>query len=206
MSKGTKTNLKKNIVNFFGALGYLLCSLQWLFVVVVYSNFIKELLVADRTVVEQHVPQPSPLAVSVHTDSNLALIILIAVIVVGVVALSAYLLIKIPKTIVTTSTKVVHVAAEHAAPVVLRMQHVQEREQTPKRLRRVTSYLIATLKVLFIAAPLILAFCGQFTSNQALNFTMTMYGSIALAGATTLFFILQFVLARILRVPRQDLW
>ena len=98
------------------------------------------------------------------------------------------------------------VAAEHTAPVVLRIQHVEQRKQTPKRVRKVTEYLVIAIKVLFITAPLVLVFCSQFTDKQILEFTTTLSIGLVLAAATILFFVLQFVVGRILVVPRQNVW
>lgn len=201
MKKTSVNRLKKNIVGFFGVLAYLICSFQWLFVVAIYANPIKDLLSSNTPV---KVVQAPP--VPVEVTGSVPLTVLAAIVTVGIIALSIYVFIRIPKTIATTGRKVVHEVAEQTVPIVLRVQHVQKSEQTPKKVRSIKYRLVVVVKALLIVVPIVLVLCSQFMDKQALDFTVAMYVSLAFAGLTILLFIVQFALARLLRVPRNNVW
>ncbi len=203
MSKNSANKFKKHIVALFGALAYLMCSLQWLFAVAIYANPIKDLLSSNTPVKEPVIQAPT---VPVEVTGSVPLTVLAAIVTVGIIALSIYVFIRIPKTIATTGRKVVHEVAEQTVPIVLRVQHVQKSEQSPKKVRSIKYRLVVVVKALLIVIPVILVLCSQFMDKQALDFTVAMYVSLAFAGLTILLFIVQFALARILRVPRNNVW
>ena len=195
----TKTNFKKNVANFFGAFGYFFCSLQWFWVILLYSSFITGLALymsqgAGNNVVE------SPAVV--EQSSVLSMIILVVITII-MVALTMYILIKIPSTIVRTSKNIVHKTAEDATPLILRIQHKKDNKSNHLKL---TPRLVLFMKIILLIAPVVLAFTSQFIDKQVIDFYIAMYASLWLACVSVIFFVFQYILASLFAIKRQDLW
>jgi hypothetical protein len=203
MSAHIRTTFKRRLANFFGGLGYLFCSLQWLAAILIYSSFIKAVLSSFSPAATKPVPIAPIMPITIDLASNVPLMIVSVIITLAVVVLSIYVFVKIPSTIVKTSKNVVHEVAETAAPVVLRIQHVQDTKQNHKK---VTLRITIVIKALAIVVPLVLSFCSQFTTNQALSFDVAMYLSILFAGLAVISFVVQYSLAGLLSVKHQDIW
>lgn len=124
------------------------------------------------------------------------------VILIAMLALTAYLLFKIPSTIVKTSKKIVFEAAEKAVPLVLQAQHKKE---TKKNRIKLTPRLVLIFKAILTMAPLILTFLSQFVENKSISFDIAMIVGIWLAAICVVNFILQYVCGRLLKLRLQDL-
>ena len=123
MNKKTKNNFKKYIVNFFGAIGYFFNSLQWLWVVLLYSSLITGLAKIMEQEPSSHVVKTSPV---IDMSSSIPMMIITAIIVIVMSVLTIYILIKIPSSLIKASKKVVHEAAENVAPIVLKAQNKKD--------------------------------------------------------------------------------
>jgi len=195
-----KYNFKRNVVNFFGAFGYIFCSLQWLWATAL--NF--SLIMAFVSFIS---PNPSNHAVksteSLSLGSN-PLVIIISIAVTIIMALiTMYIIVKIPSTIVKTTKKALHNTAENVTPLVLRIQH---KKDTKKNHISLTPRLVLIFKIILITAPLILSFTSKFVDKQMFDFYIAMFISLWLACASIVFFAFQYILAVILSTKRQDLW
>jgi len=195
-----KLNLKKNLTNFFGALGYLFCSLQWLWVIILYFSLIKALIVIVSPNGDNHVIRVVSHAT---TEPNIALAIVSGIIVVAMLALTLYFIYKIPATIIKTSKRTVQEAAKTVAPTVLKFQH---KKDTKKNLITLTPKLIVVLKLALIILPLILTFFSQFIEKQMISYLIATFVSFWLAGACILFFVIQYTVANLLSVKSQEIW
>jgi len=195
----TKTNFIKNVTNFFGAIGYFSCSLQWFWVILLYSSFITGLALYMNQGAENNVVE-SP--VVVDQGSALAMIILVVVTII-MVALTIYILIKIPSTIVRTSKNIVHKTAEDATPLILRIQHKKDNKSNHLKL---TPRLVLFMKIIILIAPVVLSFTSQFIDKQVIDFYIAMYASLWLACVSVIFFVFQYILASLFAIKRQDLW
>jgi hypothetical protein len=199
VNKKTKSNLKRKTSNFFGAIGYFFTSVQWFWLILLYSSLITGLATSMSHETKKHVVEPTAV---VDLGSSIPMIIITAVITFLMVALTIYILIKIPSTLVKASKKVVHGASENAAPMIMQ---VQNKKDTKKFHIKLTSNLIIATKIVFIIIPVILSFTSRFLEKQPFDFYLAMFVGIWLASLSLAFFVLQYVLAKILSVKRQDL-
>lgn len=201
MSIKLKNKLKYNTSNFFGVLGYLFCSFQWLWVVLLYFSLIQNVTllvtpsVGDEIAIE-------PLAVASQSETSIFFVIIIASIVVMMAGLTIYILIKMPSMIVKTSKDIVHGAAENFVPIVLRVQHKKE---TKKNKLSLTPGLIIILKLILLTVPLILGFFSYFLENQNIGFYVSMCISLWLACFTFISFVLQYSLGRLFKLKMQEI-
>lgn len=200
MDVRTKTNLKKNIANFFGAVGYFSCSLQWLWTIVLYFSLIEAFALFISPNSNNHIIK---YPIIVDSGSNTLQIIIVAAITIIMGVITVYILIKMPSVIAKTGKKIVHRTAENATPIVLRIQH---KKDTKKGHRKLTLRLILIMKTLLILAPVMLSLASQFIEKQMITFSIAMYVSLGLACFSVIFFVFQYFVAAALSVKSSDLW
>ena len=187
-------------MNFFGTFGYFVCLLQWFWGIILYFNYIESLALFITPSIES--PVVKPVAV-IETAPNIPLVILSVVITIIMVAVTIYVIIKIPSTIYKTSKKIVRSTAENITPIVLKIQH---KKDTKKVHLRLTFRLIIFIKISLIIIPVILSFASQFMEKQPFDYYIVMYVGLWLAVFSTLLFAIQYILASLLSINRQDIW
>ena len=203
MAEEVKNNIKKGVTNLFGAFGYLACSMQWLWAVALNFSLVKSLAMFVSPNTTNPVVEPTVVAVSSGNSSPNVLLIFVGIIfVVIMIALTIFILIKMPSTIVNTGKKVVHGVAENVTPLILRAQHKKDNKQNRKKL---SSTLIIILKITLVIIPLILAYASKFTDNQMFDFNIAMIVAIWLLGSSLIFFVAQYLLAKLFEIKKQDL-
>jgi hypothetical protein len=200
VNKKTKDNLKKKAVNFFGAVGYFFSSLQWLWVVLLYSGLILGLAKIMSHGATKQVITPST---NIDLNSSMPMIIITAVITFVMVAITIYIIIKIPSTLIKTSKKVVQSTAESATPLILQAQN---KKDTKKNRIKMTPLLTMIMKVILVSIPVILAFASQFIEKQIFDFFIAIYIGVLLACFSLLFFVFQYLAAALMSVKKQDIW
>jgi len=196
-----KIDLKKILVNFFGALGYLSITLQWILVFIVNFSFIESLalLMGSSTDKQYQVVEPSA---AVNSEPNLTLIIFGVIVTVAMVLLSVYLFVKMPSMIAKAGKKAVHGVAQHTVPLILKAQH---KKDTKKNSRFLTPHLVAVIKAVLIITPAVLIYMSQSLGDKILSFDIAMYASLWLAGVSLVLFVFQYVLAKILVIKIDNL-
>ena len=201
MHKKTKTSIQTNIVNIFGALGYIACTVQWLWGVILYSSVLKSYLTSITPVIDTPVAQP----IVSTGDGNSSIIFLIfgAVVTILVIALIVYLVIKTPSTIVKTAVKVVHETAETITPVVL---HIERKQDTVINHKKTATNIRLILKIFLILIPFVASILSQFVAVPLFSSTVIFYSSTALLSATVLLFIVQSMLGTLLKVEQKNIW
>jgi len=196
----TRNNFKKHVTNFFGALGYMLCSLLWLWTVMLYFSWIEKIVVIVSPNVENPVVEPS---VVVNSSSGMLPMFFAIAVTIIMAAVTIYIIIKIPSVIINTSKKVVHNTADNVTPIVLKIQHKGDNKKNRIKL---SFKLVLVIKILLIVIPIILTFCSQFIEKQLFDLFLATYVSFWIASLCVLFFAFQYFLASLLSVKRQDLW
>ena len=197
----TKFNFKQALANFFGGLGYFVTSFAWLWVFVVYSNYILDFLnniTPEQETTTKVVEQAS---IGASADSGVILPILAALITIAIIVLTIFVIIKIPSTIVKTSKKVVYETAENVAPLVLK---VQKKPDTKRRRVKLTKKIVMILKVLFIFLPLIAVILYKFVPSQELQFSIAIIVSVILNILGIIAFVAQYLLTYIFKLKSHD--
>lgn len=202
MQSKSKNNFKRKTANFFGALGYLFNGLQWVVVIMAYFAVIARFLYSfidskDPQVIEEPVSVVTTSA-GVSTPTLIAGSIITAI----VILISIYVFFKIPSTIVKTSHKVTQKAAEHTTPIVLKIRHQKD---TKKNRNFMTPLITVIIKAVIVIVPLALSYASKLLDEQALDYHITMYLSVWLAGFGVICFGLQYILAKLLTVNVLDL-
>lgn len=193
-------NRKKNVSNIFGALGYFACLMQWFWVVIIYSSLLKSAVL---------LVSPDADKVATRTDAvvgsgvSMPSVIFAVIVTIVVLALTIYVLIKMPSAVLKTSKKIVNETAETVAPIVLKVQH---KKDTKKNHIKLTARIVIIIKTVLLVIPIVLAFLSQLLKTQMFGFNIVMFIGIWLAAFTVTFFIFQYLIAKFLLVKNQDLW
>ena len=200
MKQKTQHNVKKGIANFFGSFGYLLCSLQWLWVVMLYFSVVKSMVLLISSNADKQVGHPTNITFAPPGSSKM---IILGVVVAIMVAITIYALVKIPMTIVKSGNKIVHKSAETMAPIVIKTQH---KKDTKKNHSKVTAKLILGIKLLLVVIPVVLTAASGLLEKQPLDYSIAMVVGVGLACFSVAFFGVQYALAALFRVKLSDLW
>ncbi len=200
MNKKDTNNRKRKFANFFGAIGYFVCSLQWAWMLLLSFSLIKAVV----SFLGQNSESTSarPLA-SFDLESNLIFIIIAAVIVVLTVSLAIYNLVAMPAAIVKTGKAAVQETAKSVVPIIIKAGHIKD---TKKRRLVLTSRLVLILKMFLIAVPFAGSATSKFLQEQFVDYYAAMYVSVLLLCISLICFMLQYVFGRILSVETRSLW
>jgi hypothetical protein len=194
-------NFKKNFTNFFGVSGYLFCLLQWFWAVMLYFSVIQSTtLFISPDAGNRQIEQTSDFTLTLPDPLKW---IVFVVVTIAMVALTVYVLIKMPMNIIKNSNKAVHKAAETVAPMVMKVQH---KKDTKKSRIKLTARLILGIKVLLVVLPLAFTLASGLLEKQYVDYSVASIIGYGLAFLSVGGFALQYLLSRLFRVKMQELW
>lgn len=200
MNNSPRRRFWVTITNTFGAFGYFFGFLEWFWVIMLYFSVIQSLARFVAPTTQQQVQQAPSLSFVLPGPVETAVIAITTVL---MVALSIYVLIKIPSSIVKTGRKMVQNTSQQAAPLVIRTQH---KKDTKKTRLRITAKLIVVGKLLIVALPIIATLLSCLLDKQSIDYTIAVTISCGLATFSMVSFVLQYTLAKLFRVPLQKVW
>lgn len=199
MKQKAKGKIKLKVANSFGALGYLLCLLQWFWATVLYLSVIQT--VATITTPDTH-PQVVQYPTPEVTLPGPVLWITVGIITVTMIAVTIYAFIKAPAGAVKVSSNAVHRTAANVAPAAIKAQHKKD----TKTLRmKITPQLVLIFKLLLIIIPVGLTFASLFLKEQQVSYVIAIAIGAGLALLTTVSFTIQYILSRLFRLKANEL-
>lgn len=202
VSKKQQKNIRRRkLVNFVGALAYLSVVIQWIMAVTLFAPLISEapLLNPEPVAVS---PVESSAAASAN-DPSIFTFIGIAIIVLIMIALTAYVLAKMPATLARTGRKVVKDSSSAIVTVAIKAAGKKD----GKRLReKLTPKIVFIMKVAVVLLPILLSFLSRYLEDPILSQYLALYLSVMLANGSFLLFIIQYGMAYFLGVKRADIW
>lgn len=200
MNKTKQKSIAKVVSNIFGVFGYLICSMQWLWFVLLYFSLIDG---ASSFFISQNSNQSiSNIQSTTNNSPDIFAVIFMGIIIVLMVALTVYCLIKIPLTIVKSGSKVVNETAENLAPIIL---NVQKKKDTKNRRFKLSVKLAIIVKSSLIILPLILSLSSKLLGKQMVPYEIAFYASIWLFGLSLASFVVQYLFAKIFDVSYKEL-
>lgn len=201
MKQNEKNIIKRRFVNFFAVLGYFSCSLQWFWSVILYFGLILSLLelTVDKNAEEVIV---KPVSV-VDTNSSYMYIIFGVIFAILMLIVSIYVLIKIPSTVARSEKNIIHKTAIKTVPLIIKIQHKKDNQKNRLKL---TSKLIFIIKTQLIILPIFITLLSKLLEKPMLNYQLSIYVSLILAGLSIVFFSAQYCLARFFKIKNEFLW
>ena len=125
-----------------------------------------------------------------------------SIILITVIAITIFVIVKMPSTIAKTGQKIVRKSTESVIPIILNIQNKKESKRNKIKL---SFGLILIFKTLLIIIPVILTYTSQFIKDSTFDFYIAMYVSIFLLIISIVSFGIQYLLARLFSVNRQDI-
>lgn len=185
------------MANIFGTLGYLSCLLQWLVVALLYlpalldNETIKHFLQPEAT--QPMTPivadgPPSPILI------GFALIFTVFMLIVTII-----ILVRSPLSLARTGRIITARTAETIVPVI-----THHRPIPASKKRHLTTQLIKVIKFSLVMMPFLLCYLSIFVQS-ALAFDIVLFSSAILAIGSLVWFMAQYLSARLLRVPLDKL-
>jgi hypothetical protein len=189
---------KHTLVNGLGGLFYAFTLLQWLWAALPYLPG----LISFATKLQPDTSAPTP--VVVHTAStqppSILMVLLASVIVVGMLAMTAYVLIKLPITIGKTGEKLTKGASHYIVPVI--SHHTK---LTPKKRLQLTTRTVLIVKFALCVTPAVIVVLS-FNITSGISYNITLIVAAFLATIALLLLGSQLLLARLLKIPIKDSW
>ncbi|MGB2787446.1 MAG: hypothetical protein WBB94_03635 [Candidatus Saccharimonadaceae bacterium] len=200
MPKSKNSNWRLQIANFLGGVAYFFCLLGWFWSTILYLPTLKVLL---EQFMSYYPRATSETKVPIQTGEPNELVALVGIIVTLVmIALTIYVLIKLPLTIAKAGKKITHEPAEMIAPLVAKHQH---KKDTPKQRRIIAYRLTLIFKVVLVTFPVILTVFSQLI-DQLLEISVSLAMSSALGTVAGTFFAVQMLVANAWKLDRKSLW
>lgn len=196
--KNKTFNWRVNFVNFLGALGYLACLLQWLWVAMLYMNTIV------GSGAWQFLTRPTPTTTvsnepMVNIPSGLAMII--AVLITFVVLIVTIVIIwRLPRQIAVTGSKITKNTAKRTVPLIYKHKKLPEKQR-----KKLIERLTWSVKLLLVALPVILTLFSD-SINLETSYDIAVTIGLFLAVSSIVWFGAQYISARSLRVDATKIW
>lgn len=200
MKKSKEIGFVNRFANFFGVLGYVFCLLEWLWVIVLYFS-------ANQVMLGDFFPEPvyqiSNTPVSEGISTNPFAMVMLGIVAIIMIAVTVYVMVKMPISMLKTSKKVVHKVANDATPILLKAS----RKKDTKKLRlKITSELIIVIKSAACLLPIIFLFAFQYVSDQQLDYLIVMIIGYGLVLLGVVSFWLQYLVAFLGKIRIQLLY
>ena len=200
MTRHSGSKLKRGIANTFGAFGYLFCSLQWFWVVMLYLTVVQSAVSWLTPPVNEQAPQLPRLTVALPNQVELVIIVVVVVV---MVALTIYGLVKLPFSLAKAGRKTVHKTTEKVVPIVIKAQH---KKDTKKQRKLLTVRIRLVMKLLLIFVPIVLTASSGILQELPIGHLVAVTIGGGIAAMSILMFAIQYLLAVWLRVTTSELW
>ena len=199
MDTSKKPKFKLKFTNFFGGLGYLGCAAQWLWVVLLYFSYIQRFISLVTPVANVKIVEVVPV---IAQPVNPLMFVVGSIILITMIAITIFVIVKMPSTIAKTGQKIVHKSTESVIPIIL---NIQNKKETKRNKLKLSFGLILIFKTLLIIIPVIFTYTSQFIKDSTFDFYIAMYVSIFLLTISILLFGIQYLLAKLFLISRQDI-
>lgn len=204
MSKKRRERIKGWIVNLFGALAYCAITLQLLVAFFAYFEPLKSLieLTMPKSMGDQ-LPPSDPLPITEPSEPSIFMLILGFVVVAVMVAITIYAIIKTPGAIARTGKKIIDKTAEASAPIALKVSGKKDNKRNRKKLSPVIKLV---LKILLVLIPLLATLFSFGVEQTRIDHALIQAFAIFLAGISLTMLTMQYGLASLIDVKKDNLW
>lgn len=184
------------LANTFGTLGYFSTITQWLWsIVVVGYPLLSQGKLAMFLPDARNTPAPHPVEYGAFTPVMTAVAIGFTI---AIVVITVYLLIRLPATVGKRGSTVTHQAAAALAPIV-------SKKPLGKKQRRALTYRLTWwVKACLVLIPAAAIFFAS--PETGLDTSVMVAVGVFCAGCSTLYFILQWCIARVFGIAAEALW
>jgi hypothetical protein len=187
----------QKLANFFGVVGYILLALEWVWVAALYLP----LLMDNRIFQEYILPQDKSISNDTVAMNEPSLLLTMAAVTVSLIVIvtTAIILVKLPLKFAKSSHKIIKQTAEAGIPIFTRHQKI-----TKKKRKLLTARIALWLKVSLAIIPLF-SLVGVYYIEPPIPLDVYMIVSLFLSFSVLIFFLLQYVVAYLKKIPSENL-
>lgn len=190
--------MKLHIANVFGTLGYVSVMFQWLWMLVVLATpILSSDFAAPLFLPSENSTPVQPLATDI--PGPIATIFMVLAVAFAI-SVTIYAVVAVPRTIGRSGQKVTQVSAQVVLP---RLTH--HRKITKKRQKTLLERISWSIKLVLLAIPVI-ALLAPVSAELGLEREVVVGFGLYCALMSVLWFGLQFIFARLARLPNDRLW
>lgn len=187
------------VANFFGALGYISCLLQWLWATVLLLPLLLESDV--KYFLLPHVDSSTTTTSTIQLSGpSLLWTIIGGIVTIIVFIITIVILVRLPQAIAKTGKKVTHTAAKTLVPIV-----AHTHELPAKKRLQLTARLLKIIKLTLCLMPFGLLLVSYFYPPKGLSIELIWVLGAMLAVGTMVWFSLQYAIAAARNVPNEKL-
>jgi hypothetical protein len=184
--------------NFFGGIGYISVISQWLWSIALILPSILENESLKNLLLPQHT-EATQAPVAVFDENSLLMIIVAAVVTLVVLIITIVVLIRLPIALVRTSQKTVTHTVETLIPTITHHKPVSKKKRAI-----LSTKLRVYIKLALCLVPVIpLVFVS--TATIGLDSSIALLVGTILAIGSTIWFLLQYSVAKMLKIPFEQL-
>jgi len=197
-------NKRLFLVNLLGVMGYVVLTLQWMWLLVVaLPGILRSHLFTffvPQSQQQTSASMPSGIEQSDGAVDSSVLLVLAVLIVAAILGLTIYALRRAPKTIGETGRKITQGTAEHIIPVL-----THHAKLSPAKRRFLTARIAFDVKLGLLALPVGLVYIVE-PSLPGVSHEVARFGEAILAFMTLILICVQVGVAKTLRIELSHLW
>ncbi len=191
--------MKQSTVNTFGALGYSSLLVQWAWTILAVglsfftSDAMRNVFLPPKN---NHMP-PQPRGFDLPTGIEIIIAITAVIFAFGVII---YAIVSVPRSIGRSGQRVTHKSAKVTLPHV-----TNHRPLSKKQKRRLLEQITWTIKAILAVLPAALLAIPP-SIELGLDHAIVVVTGLLLFAVTVVMFVIQFVLAKVWKIPSGQVW
>ena len=191
--------MKQSTVNTFGALGYSSLLVQWVWTILAVglSFFTSDTMQNVFLPPKNAQASPQPQGFDLPTGIEIIIAIAAVIFALGVIV---YAIVSVPRAIGRGGQRVTHKSAKAALPHI-----THHRPLSKKRKRRLLEQITWTIKAILAILPFVLLAIPP-SPEIGLDHNVVVAAGLLLFAVTVVMFVIQFVLAKVWKIPSGQVW
>ncbi|MCB9820144.1 hypothetical protein H6796_02505 [Candidatus Nomurabacteria bacterium] len=186
------------IPNVFGVFGYFSVVIQWVWSVVLYAPYFTNSQAADLFIPEK---SSQPITTVASTEPTPTIVIVSVITISAVMMLLVTLaLVRLPKQFGKAMQKTTQSVAESVLPVVTRHKKISKKKKL-----LISEKIIRFIKLLLAILPTVI-FLAPLPIETSLRFETAIFIAAVLAIISIIWFSLQYISAKLLRIDSKNIY
>lgn len=190
----TSSVLPRLTANIFGVLGYAGVILEWIWLAAIFLP-----LLLHSEAIKWTIPEKTAHETMQYPGLSLPptwLFAISAVVTIAMIALTIYIILKVPSSALKTTSKAAHHTADQLVPVVTHHKKISKKKE-----RLISARIFFYLKLVATSLPVLLCFFVLLTPKLDISFSLILLVTATASLLALVGFGLQVALAKLLNVP-----
>jgi len=197
-ARGAHPLIIQKLAALFGAAGYLIVVFQWVVTAALFTPLLSMLPAPQHVTTAPAATTPPFLS----DAANVAGWIFVGAVTIIMVVFTVVALIKLPGAIVNSSKKAVQAGSNKVTTALIKATH---KKDTKKRRRIIQPRMVRLIKLMLLAAPLLLAYVSRFVPDAMLDGDMALFVVALFAQFALAAFIIQYAIIFLAKLDEKSM-